>query len=321
MSLHLPIRRAVRSASALTSSQPSINFLVPRSQRRTLFGWKGWGKGTKEKADPTSRLENPIEKLGPKDLKDAISKDAHKPKAGLSNSVFGDDSAGGDYVPPKEGLQRHLVRQALDPDPSSRIRWETRMVQREVLKRGRLTRKQELRRQEREQISKSQPFKTSVKKLVPLAKQITGKTVEDAIIQMRFSVKKAAKDVKEHLEHAKNEAITRRAMGLGAVQGVKVTPMFIQTKDKRSVRVDDPTRMYIEQAWVGRSTYGTTPDSRARGRVYMMKNPTTMLTVVLKEEKTRIRQHEERQEKIRNRKVWHQLPNRPITAQRQHYSW
>lgn len=149
------------------------------------------------------------------------------------------------------------------------------MVQREIHKRGRLTRKQELRRQEREQISKSHAFKTSVKKLVPLAKQITGKTVEEAIIQMRFSVKKPAKDVKEHLEHAKNEAIVRRSMGLGAVQGAKVKPMYIQTKDKKTVRVDDPTRLYIEQAWVGRSTFTQSPDSRARGRVYMMKNPTT----------------------------------------------
>lgn len=45
------------------------------------------------------------------------------------------------------------------------------------------------------------------------------------------------------------------------------------------------------------------------------------ITVVLKEEKTRIRLYEEREEKLRNRKVWTQLPNRPITAQRQYYSW
>ena len=42
---------------------------------------------------------------------------------------------------------------------------------------------------------------------------------------------------------------------------------------------------------------------------------------MLKEEKTRVRQHEERQQKLAKRKVWTQLPNRPITAQRQYYSW
>lgn len=43
--------------------------------------------------------------------------------------------------------------------------------------------------------------------------------------------------------------------------------------------------------------------------------------MVLKEEATRIRQHHEREEKKHNRKLWVQLPNRPITAQRQYYSW
>jgi hypothetical protein len=41
----------------------------------------------------------------------------------------------------------------------------------------------------------------------------------------------------------------------------------------------------------------------------------------LKEEATRIRLHNEREEKEKNKKVWVQLPNRPITAQRQYYSW
>jgi len=45
------------------------------------------------------------------------------------------------------------------------------------------------------------------------------------------------------------------------------------------------------------------------------------LSVVLKEEATRIRLHEEREKKTQNRKVWVQLPNRPVTAQRQYYSW
>ena len=42
---------------------------------------------------------------------------------------------------------------------------------------------------------------------------------------------------------------------------------------------------------------------------------------MLKEEKTRIRLHAEREQKAKDKKVWVQLPNRPITAQRQYYSW
>jgi len=149
------------------------------------------------------------------------------------------------------------------------------MVIRDIHKRGRLTKAQLLKRQERVLLSKSHDFRTSVKKLSPLARQIAGKTVEDAIIQMRFSKKKAAKEVKEHLEHAKNEAIVRRGMGLGKVAGEEFTPRKIQTKDKRTVKVDDPTRLYIDQAWVGKGLYGKSLDYRARGKTHLLKNPTT----------------------------------------------
>ena len=163
---------------------------------------------------------------------------------------------------------------ALDPDPDSRMRWERKMVIREITKRGRLTRAQLLKKQERELISKSHDFKTSVKKLVPLAKQITGKTVDEAITQMRFSKKKAAKDVKEHLEHAKNEAIVKRGMGLG-LDGKPFKSLNIKTNDGKRVRVSDPTTLYVSQAWCGKGLFGTTPDYRARGNVHMMKNRTT----------------------------------------------
>lgn len=149
------------------------------------------------------------------------------------------------------------------------------MVIKQVQKRGRLTRGQRIKREERELLSKSHDFKTSVKKLVPLAHQIVGKTLDEAIVQMRFSKKKAAKDVKEHLEHAKNEAIVRRGMALGKAQGQEFTPLNIQTKDKKTVEVDDPTRLYIEQAWVGKGLHGRSIDIRARGKIGIMTHPTT----------------------------------------------
>lgn len=166
---------------------------------------------------------------------------------------------------------------ALDPDPESRKRWERKMVIREIVKRGRLSKAQLLKRQERELLSRSHDFKTSVKKLVPLAKQITGKTLDEAIVQMRFSKKKVAVDVKEHLEHARNEAIVKRGMGLGGSTGFR--PVKIQTKDGKRVTVDNPTRIYIAQAWCGKGLYTETPDYRAQGRVYVMKNRTTSMNV------------------------------------------
>lgn len=148
------------------------------------------------------------------------------------------------------------------------------MVIKEIHKRGRLTRTQQLKREERVLLSKSHALKTSVKKLMPLARQIAGKTVEEAIIQMRFSKKLVAKDVKEHLEHAKNEAIVRRGMGLG-LKDQSFTPLQIQTKDGKRVKVQDPTTLYVDQAWCGRDFFGSTPDHRARGNIFMMKNRTT----------------------------------------------
>jgi ribosomal protein L22 len=167
-----------------------------------------------------------------------------------------------------------VMAAALDPDPNSRKRWERKMVIRDIQKRGRQTRLQLLKKQERELHSKSHNIKTSVKKLGPLARQIVGKTVEDAIIQMRFSKKKAASSVKAHLEHARNEAIVRRGMGLGS-DGANFRPTTIQTKDGNRIKVDDPTTLYVDQAWVGKGDFGKTPDHRARGQIYIMENPTT----------------------------------------------
>jgi hypothetical protein len=54
-------------------------------------------------------------------------------------------------------------------------------------------------------------------------------------------------------------------------------------------------------------------------------NPGTNLSpgfsVILKEEKTRMRISEEIKKKRDNRKLWTALPDRPITAQRQYCLW
>lgn len=102
----------------------------------------------------------------------------------------------------------------LDPNPNGRARWQRKMVIRSVRRAGRLTREMQIARAERSHTSKSRFFKTSVKKLVPLARQIAGKSLDEAILQMRFSRKKAAVEVQKHLIQARNEAIVMRGMGL-----------------------------------------------------------------------------------------------------------
>lgn len=194
-------------------------------------------------------------------------------------------------------------------------------------------------RTERESLVKSHWFKTSVKKLNPLARQISGKNIDDAILQMRFSKKKAAIDVKAHLEHAKNEAIVVHGMGLGgnqasgesgsdssadSTQKASEKPITIRLKNGSPKKIYDPTSIYIAQAWVNRGPYGMELDHRARGVINKLRPPYTGLSLLLKEEKTRIREWEDREAKAlrqRKSKLWVPLPDRKITAQRQYYSW
>lgn len=237
-----------------------------------------------------------------------------------------------DVAATKAGPQRdpNNMLRVLDPDPNARERWERKKVIQMMKKGGRLTKAQFIKRTERENLAKSENFKTSTKKLGMLARQISGKTIDDAITQMRFSKKKIANEVLKHLEYARDEAIVKRGMGLGQIEApdspskIASAPVQIQLKDGKRHTVDDPSTIYIDQAWVGRGPYGQLPDYRARGRVFVMRPPYTSLSVVLKEEATRLREFEEREEKRRRErlaKVWTPLPDRPIQGQRQWYSW
>jgi ribosomal protein L22 len=165
---------------------------------------------------------------------------------------------------------------ALDPDPDARRRWQRKMVIRDIQGRQRLSKTAKIQRTERQSLSKSHMLKTSVKKLGPLARQIAGKPIEAAIVQMRFSKKKAAREVKKHLEHARNEAIVRKGMGLGEVEGTKGEgSVEIELKGGKRRMVADRTGIYVDQAWVGRGTYGREPDHRARGQINTMRPPFT----------------------------------------------
>ncbi|KAJ6146156.1 hypothetical protein N7497_008138 [Penicillium chrysogenum] len=216
------------------------------------------------------------------------------------------------------------VQVGLGPDPRAQLRWERKMAVREIRKRGRVPAKVQIKRTERESLSKSHWIKTSLKKLGPLARQIAGKNIDEAILQMRFSDKKAAKDVREHLEHAKNVAIVRAGMGLGAANAEPSKPITVTLKTGERRKIANPTDIYIQQAWVNRGPYGYQMDHRARGQINRMRPPTTGLSVLLKEEKTRIREWEEREAKAqreRRSQLWTQLPDRKISAQNQYYSW
>ncbi|CZT22369.1 related to mitochondrial large ribosomal subunit [Ramularia collo-cygni] len=251
------------------------------------------------------------------------------------------------------GISRdsYVMARVLDPKPAARQRFERRKVMQMVRKGGRLTKEEFIKRTEREHLVKSHNMKTSIKKLGMLARQIAGKPLDEAIIQMRFSKKKVAEEILAQLEAARDEAVVMRGMGLGSVAAEdaetlndasasvtgtehgalepikaanKERPVDIQLKDGKRHKVTDRTRIYIDEAWVGRGPYGKLPDYRARGRIYMMRTPWTSLSVVLKEEATRVREFEEREAKRKKaitQNVWKHLPDRPIQIQRQWYSW
>ncbi|KIX94973.1 uncharacterized protein Z520_09283 [Fonsecaea multimorphosa CBS 102226] len=231
------------------------------------------------------------------------------------------------------------MEQALNPRPEARLRWQRKMVIREIRHRGRLNKTVTIARTERSHMSRSHFFKTSMKKLAPLARQIAGKPIDEAILQMRFSNKKVAQDVRQHLIQARNEAIVVKGMGLGRAgeenqnaellqsDPSETPPLPHQTplKTYKKGVAPDPTDMYVAQAWTNRGPYGMEPDYRARGRVNIMRPPHTGITVLLKEEKTRTREKAEKEaralKKRLGKKMWVHLPDRPVTTQRQHVLW
>ena len=132
-----------------------------------------------------------------------------------------------------------------------------------------------------------------MKKLFPLANQIQGKPLGEAMVQMRFSRKKAAQDVLRHLEYARDQAVVMRGMGLGKVQAGKQVEgdgqgqetereeerLLVEDKKGKKRVVTDRSAMYVDEAWVGRGTYGFGADYRARGNVNRLRLPYTSKSI------------------------------------------
>ncbi|KAJ0161897.1 hypothetical protein CTA2_5433 [Colletotrichum tanaceti] len=340
MSLNLPTRRLVSSApSTLQSIARPIprSFVLPiRTATQVRNKWSFGGLFGSRRNKPSS---NNDDLMGGENLDDPKVRQrfAQKQQPQLSSSIFEEEVE--DTVSEGEKGSKADMGQAslktpettawrLDPDPRSRLRWERKKVIQMVRRNGRISRAERIAQTEKELAHKSPFLETSVKKLVHLARQIQGKTLEDAVLQMSYSKKKMAAEVKYQLEEARDLAVVTRGMGLGSskvkTKGVNVEtrPIKLQTKDGKSLTVEDPTRLYVAQAWVGRGPWRSKGiDYKGRGRFGIIHSPSTSISVVLKEEKTRIREHSEKLAKQARRKPWVHLPDRPVTAQRPYYSW
>ncbi|KHN96156.1 mitochondrial large ribosomal subunit [Metarhizium album ARSEF 1941] len=327
-----PKQSLVTGTTAPSRARPAL------TQVRTKWSvniFKGWGKsGTRDapsssKAphDATSELDDPKKRAA------FLERSMH---GSVSDNIFQDEidaaaarppSSQGPPLPPDQQSPEQKTRENMamvtDPDPRSRIRWQRKKVIQMVRGNGAVSREERIRATERQLLHKSHFMPTSVKKLVMLSRQIAGKPVDEAISQMQWSKKKMAAEVRYYLEEARDLAIAQRGMGLGKVNGeVLEKPRKIVTREGKWIEVTDPTRMYVAQSWVGRGPWrGKEIDYKGRGRMGVIQHPSTSFTVLLKEEKTRIREHEEREAKKAAKGPWVHLPNRPIHGQRPYYSW
>ncbi|RGP78760.1 hypothetical protein FLONG3_3124 [Fusarium longipes] len=288
--------------------------------------FKGWGKPRNKNAetvaslDPTSQLDNP------KSREEYLQKSMY---SGVEDNIFQDEietaspEAAAPGTPEVEQKTKENMAMVVDPDPRSRVRWQRKKVIQMVRRNGRLTKEERIQMTERQLLHKSEFMPTSVKKLVMLARQIAGKPVDEAIVQMKWSKKKMAAEIGYYLEEARDLAVAQRGMGLGKFNDeILKIPKKIQTIDGKWLEIEDPTRMYIAQSWVGRGPWrGKRIDYKGRGRMGIIRHPSTSLTVLLKEEKTRIREYDERVAKKNKKGPWVHLPNRPVYGQRPYYSW
>ena len=199
----------------------------------------------------------------------------------------------------KKEEEKRLLSVNIDPVPAERRSLERKLVIKGVSKHGRMTKAAKIARTERSHLYKSQFLPTSVKKVTKILNQIQGKTVSEALVQLRFSPKKIARDIYKGLIIAQDEAIAARGMGLGDKQALKKwieqrnevastlanldekTPktkgvnQVIELKDGKKKLVKDATEIYIDQAWCGRGESWKSPEFRARGRVNMLTHRTT----------------------------------------------
>ncbi|KAK0708600.1 ribosomal protein L22/L17 [Lasiosphaeris hirsuta] len=390
MSLTLPSRRLLNSASSSSSSTP--NSLLPAllslslaSARSSITPYNGartlhttpvnswfWNRSTKEKVAEAGDDNRTSSFTSRRKLLEKISGRMEAPamfeeeRAETHEKLTKFDKTTtrrrvdsrkqqqrerGMFMPWGTSLAYEHHARASDPDPRSRARWQRKMVMKQVKTAtdpfSVEPKEARLKRTERSLLFRSREIGTSTKKLVKIANQLSGKTVADALVQLRYSKKKASVEVQFNLEHAVNQAIVSRGMGLGlgidtlndplgrkelseleaiaakaAATANAEKSVKIQTKDGRHIEIDNPTRVYIDQAWVGRGEpWAKKIKYCARGRMNQLIKPRAHISFILKEEKTRIREFQEREAKKLRRGPWVHLPDRPVTAQRQYYSW
>ncbi|KAI0677121.1 ribosomal protein L22 [Trametes maxima] len=111
-------------------------------------------------------------------------------------------------------------------------------------------------------------FKISHRKLNMIGRQIAGKPIDSAILQMMFSEKRASKRIKSMLVVAKSHAVKLKSL--------------------------DEQKLVVAESWVTKGPHQFKRyDIKGRGRAGIKRHPHSRLHVVLKEGKTRAELREE----------------------------
>jgi len=118
-------------------------------------------------------------------------------------------------------------------------------------------------------------FKISHRKLNMLGRQISGKPIDYAILQMQFSEKRASKRIKSMLALAKQHAIQYKKL--------------------------DPSKLIVSESWVTKGPNSHKRlEPRGRGHRGIRVRPDSRMTVVLREGKTFVeKKNKEREKKLR----------------------
>jgi len=104
-------------------------------------------------------------------------------------------------------------------------------------------------------------FKMSQRKLNKLGRQIAGKTIDYAILQMKFSEKRASTRIQSMLNLAKKHAVEYKGL--------------------------NPGKLIVSQAWVTKGeNFHKRIDIKGRGRMGIKIHPEAKMSVVLREGKT-----------------------------------
>lgn len=114
-------------------------------------------------------------------------------------------------------------------------------------------------------------FRVSAQKLNMLGRQITSLTLPSAILQMRFSQKRAAKEV---------HSVLLQAQARIKMEGKIISTSADKDKDKKlTAVVDDPNKFVVQQAVIGKGSYLKRIDIKGRGRHGVIWRPHAFIRI------------------------------------------